>query len=641
MNPCKYPLKLSGYFDLLVMFSPLIGLGGKVVKDFGMYHWNSTKNPPALLPGSFSMDCPVTTEGDYISSHVTGFPTDEDERVGGLASMPVTNGVRYHAQQPAMQDLHYSGSSALAMTPTDSGSGMASSLSGNLDVSPRADPSWYLTDSFSPTSGPIFPYLSQQQHPFDRMNEFRRGLPLQPPAGMSTTIQTPSHGVSSISALMGRNNAYSSSYALHRGMGLPLAGVNDVSRSHQYSGTPRALDGVLDRSQTIFQQPMVESSQRSPTQVEAPPFNDTNILESIVADYGGSQTRVNPEIQAKIGRGFFASDGKWTCYRRNYFAVTCSFSLSPWPASVPLYVRQENGNLAPIRGFQMSISAIVNESYTETRELVQHTPKRDKQSERKPGPVPLNPSPPPSLAASSTGNGTHSSFPLNSQSLDYNASFSGAPQPCAPPTSHMFERIQFQKATANNGKRRAQQQYYNLVVELHAEVSDPVTGESEPVLIARRHSDRMVVRGRSPGHYKDGRRDSTASMGPDGSSGDGNGGGLPHAMGQSARSHLLMYDSTHRGALPYGRTDYRQMQTAEHSPLSDSPLVSSSSSSGFDHYMMNEGTMDPMDTLKSDPYQDPFTGVSSHHRHSTGGYDPVYSTYGRYDPIQNSHSLCT
>jgi meiosis-specific transcription factor NDT80 len=53
------------------------------------------------------MECPVTTDGDYINSHVTGFPTDDDDsqRVGGLASMPVTNGVRYHAQQPAMQDL--------------------------------------------------------------------------------------------------------------------------------------------------------------------------------------------------------------------------------------------------------------------------------------------------------------------------------------------------------------------------------------------------------------------------------------------------------------------------------------------------------------------------------------------------------
>ncbi|KAJ5915202.1 p53-like transcription factor DNA-binding [Penicillium verhagenii] len=529
------------------------------------------------------MDCPVTTERDYIGSHVTGFSDeDENQRVGGLASMPVTNGVRYHAQQPAMQDLH------------------------------------------------------------------------QPPTGMSSTMQASSHAVNSIPALMGRSNAYASSYNLNRGMGLSPVGLNDVSRSHQYSAAPRALDGILDRPQTMFQQSMVESSPRSQPQFEAPPFNDTNILESIVADFGNSQTVVKPDIQAKIGRGFFASDGKWTCYRRNYFAVTCSFSLHPWTSSVPLYIRHDGGALTPIRGFQMSISAIVNEQYTETRELVQHTPKRDKQSERKPGPVALQPAPPPSLTAGSTGNG-HSSFPLTSQSLDYNSSFSGGPQPCSPPTSHMFERIQFQKATANNGKRRAQQQYYNLVVELHAEIADPVTGESEPILVARRHSHRMVVRGRSPGHYKDGRRDSTASMGPDGSSGDGNG-CLPHGLGQSTRSHLMMYDSAHRSALPYGRTDYRQMAKAEHShsPLSDSPLVSSSSSSGFDYSMIDD-TMDPMDTLKTSPildYQDPFTGIPHHQQHphhhrtstGSGGYDPVYSTsnnYGRYDPIQNPHSLCT
>lgn len=72
----------------------------------------SAKNPflATLLSESFAIDCPVTTDGDYISSQVTGFPNDEDDnsqRVGGLASMPVTNGVRYHAPQSAMQDLQY------------------------------------------------------------------------------------------------------------------------------------------------------------------------------------------------------------------------------------------------------------------------------------------------------------------------------------------------------------------------------------------------------------------------------------------------------------------------------------------------------------------------------------------------------
>ena len=48
----------------------------------------------------------------------------------------------------------------------------------------------------------------------------------------------------------------------------------------------------------------------------------------------------------------------------------------------------------------------------------------------------------------------------------------------------------------------------------------------------------MVVRGRSPGHYKDGRRGSTASSGPDGEGADGNckTGSIPHSLSQTSRS---------------------------------------------------------------------------------------------------------
>lgn len=486
---------------------------------------------------------------------------------------------------------------------------------------------------------------------------------------MSMGMPASAHAVSSSPALMGRNNTYPSSYSLHRSMGLPLSGVSDASRGHQYSSTPQALDSILDRSpSTLFQQPTIESTQRPPAHVEVPPFEETEVKRSIVVDFGNSQQTVKPEVHAKITKGFFSSDGKWTCYRRNYFAVACSFSLLPWPSTNHLYIRHSDGTLVPIRGFAMGISAIVNGQYGDTRELVQHTPKRDKQSERKPSKKVLQPSPPSSLASGSTGPGGHTGYALGSQPVDYNSSFTAGTQPSQqPPTSHTFERIQFQRATANNGKRRAQQQYYNLVVELHAEIVNPANGESQWIQIAHRHSHPMVVRGRSPGHYKDGRRDSTASMGqdgvvrsrstghckddwygsmgPDSGSGDGTGGALHHGLGQAARSHLLMYDTGHRGGLPYGRTDYRQMGKTEHSPLSDSPLISSSSSSGFDYSMVND-TMDPMDTFKAestlDPYQDPvFAGVSNHPRPNSGGYDPVYSTYGRYDPIQNPNSLCT
>lgn len=468
------------------------------------------------------------------------------------------------------------------------------------------------------------------------------------PAGM----QSSGHALNSIPALMGRNNAYGS-YAIQRGIGnigLPLGAMNDISRNHGYSGTPRALDSGMDRTQNnLYQQPIVESSQRSQPQVEAPPFDDTTVLQTIVAEFGGQYQTVKPDVQAKMGRGPFPAEGKWTCYRRNYFAVTCGFGLHPWPPTSPLYIRYPDQTLEPIRAFSMAISAIVNGQYGETRELVQHTPKRDKQSERKPGRVVLQPSPPSSFTSTSSVNGNISGFPLGSQSMDYNSSFSGTPQPCQPPTSHVFERIQFQKATANNGKRRAQQQYYNLVVELYAEIASSVSGETQWVQIARRHSHPLVVRGRSPGHYKDGRRSSTGSMGPDGTGNDNNCGVLPHGLGQPSRSNMLVYDAPHRSSLSYGRADHRKMTVNDHSPLSDSPLISSSSSSGFEYSMID--TMDPMDTikndpyLKSDPYQDTnYTGVPSHqHRQvSTGGYNPVYSTtYNRYDPIQSSHSLCT
>lgn len=312
----------------------------------------------------------------------------------------------------------------------------------------------------------------------------------QPPTGMPTGMQSSGHSLNSIPALMGRNNSYNS-YALQRGIGnigLPL-GMNDLSRSHGYPGTPRTLDGGMDRSQNnMYQQPIVESSQRSQPQVEAPPFDDTTVLHTIVAECGGQYQTVKPDVQAKMGRGPFPAEGKWTCYRRNYFAVTCGFGLNPWPPTASLYIRYPDQTLEPIRGFSMAISAIVNGQYGETRELVQHTPKRDKQSERKPGRVVLQPAPPPSFTATSTVNGNLSGFPLGSQSMDYSSSYAGTPQPCQPPTSHVFERIQFQKATANNGKRRAQQQYYNLVVELYAEVASSVPGETEWIQIARRHS---------------------------------------------------------------------------------------------------------------------------------------------------------
>ena len=502
--------------------------------------------------------------------------------------------------------------------------------------------------------------------------------------------------------MMNRSDNYS--YTAQRGPFPSLSGLGDMTRYSPYTSTPRVLESNGDRTQNMMFnhagnmliEPMQRLSQHS---ADAPPFNDTTILHPIVS---GNQT-IKPEIQANIHKGFFKVDDKWTCYRRNYFSVTCSFSAHPSTQS-PLFVKFADQGTERIASFAMSISAIVNGQYGETRELVQHTPKRDKQSERRPAKVPLQPSLPPPLMLghNPTSNSNHLGFSLGSTSgigMDY-TTYPTAQQPSQPPTQHTFERIQFQKATANNGKRRAQQQYYNLVVELYAQIEPVGAGSSQWVKIARRQSHPMVVRGRSPGHYKDGRRDSTTSMGPDGGSGavgDGGGAVLPPSIGPTARSHLglMPYDST-RGGAHYGRGEYRPM--TEQSPPSDS-LVSSSSSSAFDINILND-SMNPMDSIKNttsmDSYhQDPTFAVTSAERKmdqfrslpsyeydsmpkdeaqnnfattydtmvpmlsteqssrlgrvgSMTGYDPVYpprsndgNALFRFDPIHDSQSLAT
>ncbi|PWY74567.1 p53-like transcription factor [Aspergillus sclerotioniger CBS 115572] len=466
------------------------------------------------------------------------------------------------------------------------------------------------------------------------MSDFRshRVPPLLQPQGTS---------VSSSASILGRSDGYPGTYT-YRGSfpPPPLSSLGEIGRMPPYTATPRALESSIERTQNLYLGPgmlMDPVQPRLPQPVaDAPPFHETYNIQPIVS---GAQS-IKPEIQAKIHKGFFQVDEKWTCYRRNYFSVSCSFSLQPWAPSQQLYVKFSEQATERIQTWSMSISAIVNAQYGEPRELVQHTPKRDKQSESKPKKIVLQPSQPPPLVLShgASSTSTQHSFSLASQSpglsLDYSP-YANTAQPSHPPTQHTFERIQFQKATANNGKRRAQQQYYNLVVELYAGISNPVPG-GEPyqwIKVARRLSHPMVVRGRSPGHYKDGRRDGSTSMGPDGGSGgsgDGSGGAvLPSGLGSAARSHFIMpYDPSQRNGPHYGRTDYHQMTSSDQSPLSESPHISSSSSSTFD---IGLNTMDPMDSMKStssmDSYQDPnFTGMNnrkppSHFPHQLPSFD--------------------
>ncbi|CAO3663078.1 unnamed protein product [Rhizopus stolonifer] len=192
-------------------------------------------------------------------------------------------------------------------------------------------------------------------------------------------------------------------------------------------------------------------------------------------------TLLTVRIQAKMDRGFFLAENDWTCYRRNYFQVSGAFAIQGLnhyyaDQETQSYV-QLDGVFHPVLHFSMGISARVSNSDKKI-DLVQHTPKRDKGPQTTPNPKPIMPG----------GN-------LNMSSVGANQSIV------------TFERIQFKTATANNGKRRAAQQYYVCLVDLFAEIEG-----NQRVKVASCQSAPLVVRGRSPGHYSDNQERYESSM---------------------------------------------------------------------------------------------------------------------------------
>ncbi|KAG0284770.1 meiosis-specific transcription factor ndt80 [Linnemannia gamsii] len=264
------------------------------------------------------------------------------------------------------------------------------------------------------------------------------------------------------------------------------------------------------------------------------------------------------KVMARIEKGFFMTRDIWTCYRRNYFQISTAFCIlgfdhsqfsevpclielpDPLPADFSEEVRQQqdfamsqaadeqrqlyrikkeaydesfesmpenymgtdsttgmdatgsslrmtaaaacsasvteqHSSMPPISGptrlalvthFSISISSKIASTSTRIG-LIQHTPKRDKGPQYVPSRREIR------------GGGN---FALPATTCNQSIA--------------TFERVQFKTATANNGKRRATQQFYILMVDLFAHTQD-----GRIIRVAASQSDALVVRGRSPGHY--------------------------------------------------------------------------------------------------------------------------------------------
>ena len=257
------------------------------------------------------------------------------------------------------------------------------------------------------------------------------------------------------------------------------------------------------------------------------PFPDLECYGELIC---GDRT-VSVDALAVMNNGIKYEEGEWTCYRRNYLSLHTHYTLSPNIPNAPLYLRKPDGTVHLVQAIAMRVSSCVDGEGGKTIPLVQFTPKRDS------GPktqvkmwtmMPYTAPPVPQLTPMGmaapvpmTALGyqrpqrpiIHPNTPVIGPSLQYqdyvepqtaDEISSSWPQYVNPgrEMEHLFERIQFKIATQNNGERRASQQYFHLFIELHVDTRK--AGDTEPQwnLVAKRTSGKIVVRGRSPSHYR-------------------------------------------------------------------------------------------------------------------------------------------
>jgi meiosis-specific transcription factor NDT80 len=243
-----------------------------------------------------------------------------------------------------------------------------------------------------------------------------------------------------------------------------------------------------------------------------------------LADMYCNGRRVLPMLNVRQHKSFDIApdESKYVGYRRNYFCLDTAYHLELQPTAENPHERElARGHITVndhiVKAFAISISGIDNSHSGKVVELVQFSPKRDHGKKGRP---PLHRvAPTLSEFVSPLGNGP-AAHSIRSSSyaegpilqyqdardpcqLDKSLYGHGEEVPDGTVTNHTWERIQFKNATANNGRRRQNQQAFMVVVTLWADIRETRENGRAPywLPVAKCHSDEVVIRGRSPNHY--------------------------------------------------------------------------------------------------------------------------------------------
>ncbi|KAJ3226309.1 meiosis-specific transcription factor ndt80 [Clydaea vesicula] len=316
----------------------------------------------------------------------------------------------------------------------------------------------------------------------------------------------------------------------------------DPNSSNELTVDPNAPIGGADGAPYDGLDSPGAAARKSRLNSEAGPF--FNATKQLCNLYSIDRSRsFAARLTPRIDRGFFLADNDWTCYRRNYFQVSISYTAVDGAGNkveLPCLVELEGRGLRTVNQFMVGVMARTSNGSREI-DLIQHTAKRDKGPQIVPQPKPCEPQDP-SIAYGMSRNENDTSHTV------------------------IFERLQFKSATANNGKRRAAQQYHVVFAELLARCDDGCIAR-----VASTESAPLVVRGRAPGHYASisGSKRNQMADTEEENYGEGNESGAPD-YAQEYQSQQVNMLSAHGMPLPPPGSNHHMSYTAYTAPTAQS-----------------------------------------------------------------------